>query len=355
MNTAALAPLRFIAALIIIFFHNRSGSTLLKELPEFLLAGPEMVTFFYVLSGFVLVLAYYPRDDFSLKEFLVKRTARIIPVYLIALSLSVAIKIFEGNLDPVALMLNVLLLQSWVPPYPLAINSPAWFLSGLVFFYVLFPSILTWLRNSRPKPKRLFFACLFLWFATQAGLTFLLNSSFYKGGASTSHDLIYYFPPVHLCSFLLGVSGAYFFVAGMRGKTDVSQARSICLLVFACGLYILFVESELAVKKALDIKLPFESSFFAPIFLGIVVAFSASKNMITSALSAKPFIFLGEISFTLYIIQHPLLYIAYRLKPTQMHYDIFLLISITLLLIIGTLILYTVERPVNAYVRNRFR
>jgi peptidoglycan/LPS O-acetylase OafA/YrhL len=354
MNTAALAPLRFIAALIIIFFHNRSGSSLLKKLPESLLAGPEMVTFFYVLSGFVLVLAYYPRDDFSLKEFLVKRTARIIPVYLIALSLSVAIKIFEGNLNPVALMLNVLLLQSWVPPYPLAINGPAWFLSGLVFFYVLFPSILTWLRNSRPEPKRFFFACLFLWFATQAGLTFLLNSSLYKGG-SFSHDLIYYFPPVHLCSFLLGVSGAYFLVAGMRGKTEVSQARSICLLVFATGMYILFVESELAVRKALALKLPFESSFFAPIFLGIIVAFSVAKNMITSALSAKPFIFLGEISFTIYIIQNPLLYIVYRLKPPQMHYDIFLLISITLLLIIGTLILYMVERPVNAYVRSRFR
>lgn len=355
MNTAALSPLRFLAALIIIFFHNRLGSDFLKTVPKFLLAGPQMVTFFYVLSGFVLVLAYYGKHEFCPKEFFVKRAARILPVYLIALSLSVAIKIFEGNLNPVALVLNILLLQSWIPSYPLAINGPAWFLSGLMFFYVSFPFVLSYLRNSRPNPKQVFVTCLLFWFATQAILTLLLNSSFFHGAHSYSHDFIYYFPPVHLCSFFLGVSGAYFLLNVACGDNKLSKANQISLILLLCIIFITFVQYQLSINKILHTNLPYASSFYAPFFLAIIAAISTSENIITYALSKKLFIFLGNISFSIYIIQNPVLYIAYRIKPIHMNYDIFLLIYISLLLFIGTLILYTVERPANDHVIKRMK
>lgn len=353
MNTAALSALRFLAALTIIFFHNRIRSDFLKTLPKFFLAGPQMVTFFYVLSGFVLVLAYYDKEEFCPKEFFVKRAARILPVYLLALSLSVAIKISEGNLHPVALVLNLLLLQSWMPPYPLAINGPAWFLSGLVFFYVSFPIVLSYLHNSSPNPKRVFFTCLLFWFTTQAILTLLLNSSFYHGFPSNSHNLIYYFPIVHLCSFFLGASGAYYLCNETHCVNKLSNANQISLIIILFVIFITLVEYQLDINKIFNIKFPYSSSLYAPIFLAIIAVISTSKNKITDILSTKLFIFLGKISFSIYIIQNPILHIAYRIKPVNMNYDIFLLIYISLLLFLGALILYSVERPINVHVINR--
>lgn len=355
MNTAALSPLRFLGALIIIFFHNRIGSDVLKAGPKFLLAGPQMVTFFYVLSGFVLVLAYYDKKEFCPKEFFIKRAARILPVYLLALSLSVAIQIFDGNLKPVALVLNILLLQSWIPPYPLAINGPAWFLSGLMFFYLSFPVVLSYLHNSSPNPKKVLFTCLLFWFATQAILTLLLNSPFYRGFPSYSHDLIYYFPPVHLCSFFLGVSGAYFLRNISPAKNKLSTANQIYITLVLCVIFISLIEYQSAINKILNIRLPYTSSFYAPFFLAIIGVISVSKNKMTYALSTKPFLFLGDISFSVYILQGPFLYIAYKIKHVHMNYDTFLFIYISLLLLIGTLILYAVERPVNVYVMNRWK
>ena len=78
MDNISLATLRFIGVIIVILFHNRATSEVLQIAPKILTAGPEMVTFFYVLSGFVLVQAYYKRDPFRLKDYIVKRIARIV-------------------------------------------------------------------------------------------------------------------------------------------------------------------------------------------------------------------------------------------------------------------------------------
>jgi peptidoglycan/LPS O-acetylase OafA/YrhL len=123
INTASLSILRFIAAIIVILFHHRKGSEILQDAPAVLTAGPQMVTFFFVLSGFVLVLAYYDKEQFSLKKYFVKRSTRIIPVYFIALFLCLAIAFVKGTTDPVATILNMLFLQAWFPPYPQSIKS----------------------------------------------------------------------------------------------------------------------------------------------------------------------------------------------------------------------------------------
>jgi len=52
---------RFIAALSVVFFHYGSH-TLPSSLPwlkESITAGPIAVNYFYVLSGFIMAIAYY--------------------------------------------------------------------------------------------------------------------------------------------------------------------------------------------------------------------------------------------------------------------------------------------------------
>ena len=344
--------LRFIAAIIVILYHCSKKSDFLKTVPKFLIAGQEMVTFFFVLSGFVLVLAYYSRETFSRKTFYVKRIARIFPVYLIALFLSAAIGL-GGERDPVALVLDTFLLQSWVPPYPTAINTPAWFLSDLMFFYASFPFVLAYLRNSSPSPNRILSLGIWWWLVTQAVLTILLNTAFYQGYPSWSHDIIFYFPVSHYCSFLLGVAGAYFLVTKKK-PFFLSTAQSVLFILISCASLILCIEYQPAINKLLQIALPTGSSFYAPLFLLVIVSFYLAKNTVSAKFSAKPIMVLGEISFSIYILQYPVRDIAHHfIKPFNIPYDIFLLLYIPLLIGIGLVLLHIIEHPVRAYVESK--
>ena len=85
MRIDSITIFRFIAALIVINFHF--GKTLL-DWPRILIAGSEMVTFFFVLSGFVMSYSYLPRKNIIPTEFWISRFKRLSPAYYVALILS---------------------------------------------------------------------------------------------------------------------------------------------------------------------------------------------------------------------------------------------------------------------------
>jgi peptidoglycan/LPS O-acetylase OafA/YrhL len=58
-----LTFLRFIAALVAVVFHFAKKSPLIRPSPGLMTAGSEMVSFFFVLSGFVLVVSHWHRAD----------------------------------------------------------------------------------------------------------------------------------------------------------------------------------------------------------------------------------------------------------------------------------------------------
>ena len=156
-----------------------------------------------------MVLAHYDKDQFSLKKYFINRSTRILPVYFIALFLCLAIAFVKGTTDPVATILNMLFfLQAWFPSYPTSINYPGWFLSDLMSFYLLFPLLLLFLKKFIPNSKIVLISALLFWLCTQMVLFYLLNTGFYQGYPSNSHDLIYYFPLISSLQFLFRDSGA---------------------------------------------------------------------------------------------------------------------------------------------------
>jgi peptidoglycan/LPS O-acetylase OafA/YrhL len=100
---------RFVAAAILMIFHFGRE---VGEFPGVLVSGPEMVTFFFVLSGFVMWIAHHDKD-MPLGKYYWSRVTRIMPVYLLALALTVfSFLRHSREIDPVALGLNLTLLQS---------------------------------------------------------------------------------------------------------------------------------------------------------------------------------------------------------------------------------------------------
>jgi peptidoglycan/LPS O-acetylase OafA/YrhL len=302
MRIESLTFFRFIAASIVVIFHYGRGTTLVNLAPKFLTAGPEMVSFFFVLSGFVLMIAYWNRES-NTKRFLQARMARITPVYYLALGATLLLG--SINFEKWALALNVLFLQSWVPPYPLSLNSPAWSLSIEMFFYLSFPVTIKILRSKPIQPLKLFGLTFAFWLFTQSILISLLNSSFYRPYPSTSHDLIYYFPLSHLSTFTLGVAGGYYYLTAGREKTRpswllLSGFLATCVSIFYAISY------KGIIAKWFGMKIPFAAGSFAPLFLLLILfATFSQKTRMIHLLSNRFFALLGNASYAVYIFQLP--------------------------------------------------
>jgi len=143
-----LTVLRYPAAVWVIVYHCLG--TTHAELGEASLSGSLFntflergflgVSFFFVLSGFILAWNY-PQITRP-ADYLSARAARILPVYYLSLAFAVPLMIkqvigegFYWAFLP-KLLLVLTLTQSWIPSVPRIWNGPAWTLSCEAFFYI---------------------------------------------------------------------------------------------------------------------------------------------------------------------------------------------------------------------------
>lgn len=131
-----LHSLRFIFIMLIVFSHI-IGKT-------FDFGGECGVSFFFMLSGFVLSLAYGAKvaeGSFRTRPFMLRQLLKFYPLHLLMLTAFVVLDARLGRFyDWQHLLPNVLLLQSWIPfdEYFFVANGVSWFLCDILFFYVVF-------------------------------------------------------------------------------------------------------------------------------------------------------------------------------------------------------------------------
>ena len=348
MRIESLTFFRYIAAVIVVNFHFGAATGLSGTL----VAGPQMVTFFFVLSGFVMVLAYFSRDRIDLRSYWWARFARIFPVYFVALLMMVALKVIKnGGVDPMALTLNLLFLQAWIPPYPLSINSPGWSLSVEMFLYLLFPFVVVAIKRYRISTKMVFAIAFGVWAGTQGVLTTALNLGFYTGYPSTAHDLMVYFPLIHLGGFLLGVAGGVWFLG--RGSQGLPRPWSVLPIALSLLLIITILEWSDLIQWYIGLKLPFESGFMAPFFVFCVLSVAYCRSGLDRLLSLRPLVLLGEASYSLYILQAPMYHlykaVMSRLDLLNPVAEFYVFLVILTLVSIASFLLF--ERRANRFLR----
>jgi peptidoglycan/LPS O-acetylase OafA/YrhL len=347
---------RFIAALTVVFFHY-GQSVFPANIPflfENVTAGPIAVGYFYVLSGFIMAIAYYQpekknQNTINKKKYWIARFARIYPIYLLALLLIVAAKFKALAENWLELPLHLTLLQSWIPGYPITLNTPGWSLSVEAFFYLCFPFLLIWAYKLGTKSLAIF--TVFLWLATQVTLLTLLNSSEYAP-KSLLHDFIYYNPLMHLNSFLAG------FLCGIYLKNNPATKRksNILWLMISFALIFLLIWARPHLENFLGIKLAFTNGLLAPAFLFFIVVLARHKGFITKIFSYSWLILLGDASYSLYILQKPVhgIYdkiIMQRIPLSEItHFYIFLF----MLIVISILSYKYLETPMRRAIRQRF-
>jgi len=353
MQTQSLTPFRFIAAFIVVIFHFGGNTQLAQLAPNILTAGSQMVSFFFVLSGFVMVQAYGRRETLQPKHYWAARIARIAPVYLLALLLAGLFMAKPALNNAFSLVLNVTFLQAWLPPYPLSFNGPSWSLSVEMFLYLLFPFVLSYLKSSRLSSSALMLLAILFWIGCQMILGALLSSSFYKGFPSTSFDLIHYFPPTHFSSFLLGVTGG--FLAIKKNRT-YSMTQSLIFVLGSLMLVLAALHYRPLYSSPAGFSAPLHGSFFAPVFLLLILAVARTDPSLSRPLRTKPMLMLGEISYGLYILQSPIhhIYMKYLAAPLNLGYEADFYCYVALLLVASFISYYALEIPAKNWAKRRF-
>jgi|WetSurMetagenome_2_1015567.scaffolds.fasta_scaffold06840_2 peptidoglycan/LPS O-acetylase OafA/YrhL len=300
MRIEQLTFTRFLAAIPIVIYHF--GSELFPYNANaffFIVKQANLgVSYFFVLSGFVMIIAYSGNGQSAINpgKYYLNRFARIYPVYFLALMMLVLYYIIrDKSFTFTAFAMNLFVVQSWFPSYPLTLNGPSWSLAVEFFFYLLFPFLFNRIYT-RYKFNKLIIPVVLFWIVSQTLLTLLNNSSFYKGFPSHSHDLLFYFPLMHLNEFLIGNLGGLFLIKyrnKMITKTDIQ-------------ILLLFV----ALIALLRFRLPFsyDNGLLAIVFVPFIILLSANNGFFTRVFTKKPFIFLGEISYGIYILQVPVYY-----------------------------------------------
>ena len=308
-----LTSLRFVAAAMIVALHL-SGKL---GLPDFRDTFPygSGVSFFYVLSGFILTYVYYrpdnkgwPKQKFF--EFIKKRFRRLYPLHIATLIL---ICVFVPSVlnDLSSLPYQLTLTQSWFGGKSTAFsyNAPAWSISTEMGFYILFPFFLL-------LYKRIGAVFLLLMTATLTGVLVLNNVA---PDLKWLWELIQVHPLCRLFEFVCGIWIAKLFLTrpDIKGSTlsfTIFEAISIlCVLIF--GLMIAKISTTSAYSViGDDLYNSLKRVGLLPFFAFLIWVFSYSRGYISKILSWRPFVFLGEISFAIYLV-HQIVIRALTQRP----------------------------------------
>ena len=310
-NIPALTSLRIFAALLVVIFHYDLGAH-----PKVLVAvshfGYQSVTFFFVLSGFILTYVHLDverpdRLNLTAVAFMAHRISRIFPAYLLGLTLSAPFFIesyLHGHTPGSQFISGLILvptgLQAWFPGAALLWNYPAWSLSVEFFLYMSFTPLVR--TVARTREIRFLIAtylvlCVVAFARTHAEGTRPADIS-----ATWWSNFINLFPLWHLPQFIFGVALGRLFVSGVRISRRVHDA---ILLVSAVviGSIVLHVT---------DVPMLSSNAVLAPIFGALIFGAAGSTGLLSKILSIRPLVLLGDASYATYIVHIPLWMLWYR-------------------------------------------
>ncbi|WP_137808125.1 acyltransferase [Pseudomonas sp. G(2018)] len=289
----SLDSFRGLMAVSVMIYHLRISGSFTEW--TFFRHADVFVSFFFVLSGFVLTHAYGKSVQFNFRRFFITRTFRLLPLHLFMLGVFILLECgrymaaqkgmefnnapFSGKFAPAEILPNALLLQSWTYlTNPLSFNFPSWSISIEYYTYMIFAVILsiafgvrTWVWAAM--------VCVSL-ALMYAGNTFFTIESL--------RGLAYFF------------TGCLAYVVYLK-LPHPGQARSwllTALEVLAVAAALVFVVSDFAAKALLA----------SPLFGVIVVIFAFDGGAVSRLLGKRFFGFLGKLSYSIYLTHAAILF-----------------------------------------------
>jgi peptidoglycan/LPS O-acetylase OafA/YrhL len=356
-----LTSVRFFLAFFVLFHHSVrtflpvfSGRGAHGVPEDFLgivsFAFPVAVSFFYLLSGYVLSLVYL-RDGQALNKsrFFAARFARLYPLYFVTLvAATPELLAWEvqrhgmktGMIKTVEIFAaNVAMTQVWYSPRLLRINPPSWSLCGEIFFYMCFPLLGTLLWKLRGA--RLWMTALTLYVGGQA-LVWGMRTQL-------SFEMAMVLPPFHLSTFALGVLLARWqtLQQEQKPKRQIRVWHVNAVLALSVG----GVSLSALLVPFFGVPAPYNNGMLVPIFAGFIWALSAVSTPLSRWLCGRWLVALGNSSYALYLIHTPMLALFLHFRwVSHAFYPVYLALCVGLSL----LSFHYFETPARLWLLERF-
>ena len=342
---------RFVAILGVLFFHG-GGGVYLQAVNVFpfsaiLVSATTSVTYLYVLSGFVMSLVNFrPGEKFDTARYWSARFVRLYPLYIISFLLVCYYYLDSiAQIKPQKTLVNVFVLQAWVPRYAQSFNYASWSMTVEFFFYAVFPFFTLWAY--RQSTKKLIWVSIIVWVVSQ-----MIHNALWIGYFPEYENFLVYFPLFHLSSFILGAVGGIWYLREGRERVNKS---SITLLVFTGGVLLasayIVVSSEIT-RFPHGIQLM--TGLLAPVLTIIIVALALDKSRLSTFLNYPVLVALGETSYGLYILHVPVIWIYQRVLENLSLADPRLIFDYTflpLMIAVGLLIHFYLDQPLRSWLK----
>ncbi len=320
----ALTGLRFIAAFLV-FVHHISGRFGLGEVRAAL--GALAVSFFFVLSGFILTYVYHNRlQTKDVKRFYFTRWARIWPLHVVCFLFALfMLNMPRFDADPIygfKVLSGVFLLQSWVPDYGwnFVTNGVSWSISTEMFFYLMFP---LFLLGGQKKFWIKYFSLLGAMLLLIPGVNMLSHT----GWTTFDFKSIGHCNPLfRLPEFCTGMAIGFIYLN--RSKLIDSNAKRN--LWFDTTLEAIALASVVAYMIGVQksgisqwlMKVEWGSVFLSSlfrftsgclVFAFVIYTFARTRGLFGKLFSTRLFVFLGEVSFAFYMVHQIVIKMVMRM------------------------------------------
>lgn len=340
----SLTGIRGAAALWVLAYHLEMYRDFLN-LPSIpvLTEGWRGVDLFFILSGFVL--AYAHPGEFSITEFAKKRFLRIYPVptavlalIVLGLALDPALKAWLEHSDhnvnhSVLALVSTLTLTTRIFPITEGDwNGPTWSLSFEILGYATFPFLMLWARKVTTATGALLIAV--------AATTALVAFNALMGELNVNE---------------LGTLAIFRFFGCFITGTMLHRAYS---LLTAKGFRMpAYAESVAVTGLALTSFVPALQAIAIPCLALLIFALAFRSGPVARLLESKPAMFLGNISFPLYLVHVlPLQWIAFHHGGASGFQSAAIVIAYLAVVILAATVLHRlVERPCQSRSRKASR
>lgn len=337
-----LTSLRLIFALMVFGAHCYVVDDFFNA--HFFKEGFVGVSFFFVLSGFIIAYNYQEKlqtGKVSRRTFWVARIARVYPLHWLTLFIAVILDNYvtaSGSDWLRHFIASFTLTNAYIPraDYFFSFNSPSWSLCCEQLFYICFPFLVPLAKH----PK-----CLFRIFGFVMALLII---GMYFTPENEIKGYWYVNPITRLPDFILGM--LLFRLYEYMKNRHVTLLQGSMMEIVSVILLLAFYLYAYGIPKVYR----YSCFYWFPI-AAVLISFSLQKGFLSRILSNRFLILGGEISYSFYLIHlFVLLSFARWQKESGIHIAWYVSIPILLCVIMGLSLLsyHYFEKPMNKYVKS---
>jgi peptidoglycan/LPS O-acetylase OafA/YrhL len=327
--------MRAFAAFAVVLIHSGGGG--LRALGEIgnriVDFGAQGVTVFFVISGYSVAMSY--SKSYGYWDYLNKRPWRIAPLYYFWISIAIITgvtatywqKEFESSVDVYNIFMHLSFLSFLDYKITSTILGVEWTIPIEVFWYLLIPFCMQWMVSRRQLIIAVFLAFI--------GYIFVVKTPTIFGVAPKDAVIAMHWNPIpYVLAFFLGIVAFRLRESGTNFARWGNIAISVSIMILALVIYSIGHSS-----KFVYVYISLQTFIF--------ILFGSSSNQLYRWLfTNKIVVYLGSISYGIYLCHLPLLTLLTRFNLVSVDGGPwkFLILSVSAV-VVSSLTYFLIERP----------